>query len=400
VIEFAQALGNLFAPGYRYKVFAGGRGGAKSWQFARALILLSLLKKIRIGCFRELQNSIKDSVHQILREQIDLMGLSRFFEITDKAIRCTETGSDFIFKGLRSNAVEIKSTEGIGIAWVEEAQLVSKDSWEILVPTIRKENSEIWVSFNPIAEDDPTYERFIKRTPPKTIQQWVNWEANPFFSEALNRERLWMQRSDPDAYEHVWCGGCRKISDDIIFRNKYVVDVFEAPKNPSPYFYYGADFGYANDPATLVRCYITGTGEERELWIDYEAWGVGVDFLDLPEMYDRIPDSRRWKIHADNSQPGLIALLANAGFMIEPAEKWTNNVEDGISYLRSFKQIHIHQRCTHMLQEARLYAWKRNRLTGDVVAEVLDKNNHMWDALRYSLDGIIHKSGLAIWARL
>jgi len=402
-IQFAPDFAKLFTPGFRYKVWFGGRGAGKSWQFARTLILLALLKKIRVGCFRELQNSIRDSVHQVIREQIDMMGYSPYFEVTDKTIRCTLTGSDFIFKGLRANATEIKSTEGIDLAWVEEAQLVSKDSWEILTPTIRKENSEIWVSFNPIDEEDPTYAKFISQTPPEMIRKMVNWHDNPFFNEALNKERRWMEQADPDAYEHVWNGGCRTISDNVIFRGKYVIDVFEAPTNPPPErFYFGADFGFANDPATLVRMYITGKAPEEELWIEYEAWGVGVELNEMPQLYDSVPGSRVWPILADNSQPQVISYLEKQhGFNITAADKWTGCVEDGIAHLKGFKLIHIHQRCIHSAEEARLYSYKRDRLTNEVLPIVLDKWNHIWDAVRYALTGFIQGRGLAsIWARL
>jgi len=400
-VEYAQAFEPLFDP-HRFKVFWGGRGAAKTWSFARALVNKAHTEKHRIGCFRELQNSIKDSVHQTIKDQIAMMGLEPWFDITEKSIRSTVTGSNFIFKGLRSNITEIKSTEGITIAWVEEAQLVSKDSWEILEPTIRVEGSEIWVSFNPIEEEDPTYQRFIVHKPPDALVVKVGWEDNPWFSETLDKQRRWMLASDPDAYEHVWNGACRVLSDDVIFRGKYVVECFDPPEYPNePRFFHGADFGFAQDPATLVRLWTTGKAPEEELWIDMEAGGPGIEMDDLPEVYDKIPTSRVWPIKADNARPETISYLRRQGFNISAAEKWTGCVEDGISHLKAFKKIHIHERCKGVLQEARLYRFKRDRLTNQVLPIIIDRNNHYWDAIRYALDGyILRRGGHGVWGKL
>jgi phage terminase large subunit len=402
-VEFAPAFLPLFRKGFRYKVYYGGRGAAKSWSFARALTLKAIREKCRIGCFRELQNSIKDSVHQLIREQIDMMGLSRLFEVTDKQIRCLTTGSDFIFKGLRSNVTEIKSTEGVKYAWVEEAQLVSKDSWEILTPTIRAPDSEIWISFNPIDEEDPTYKKFVLQFPDGTLRVKVGYEDNPFMTLALERERRWLQKSDPDAYEHVWGGNVRRLSDSVIFKGKYVVETFERPFDPPPdRLFQGADFGFAQDPSTLIQMFMTGEAEQQELWIQYEAYGVGIELDDMPEFYDTaVPDCRKWPIKADSSRPETISHISRRGFNMSAAEKWEGCVEDGIAHIKAFRKIHIHERCKHVLQEARLYSYKRDRLTNEVLPVIIDKHNHCWDAIRYGLDGYIQQRGLAgVWGKL
>ena len=180
---FPKAFKGLFKPA-RYKVFHGGRGSAKSWSVARAIVMITASRPVRVLCARELQNSISDSVHKLLSDQIHEMRLDSYFSITANMIRST-VGSEILFKGLRHNVNEIKSTEGVDLCWVEEAQRVSKSSWEILIPTIRKDGSEIWITFNADSEDDPTYQRFIIHPPPDSFVKLVNYDQNPFFPAPL-----------------------------------------------------------------------------------------------------------------------------------------------------------------------------------------------------------------------
>lgn len=385
----------------RYKVLHGGRGGAKSWTVSRALISLAHTKKKRIGCFRELQNSIKDSVHKLLSDQIAAMKLDRWFWITQTSIIHKITGSEFLFKGLRLNATEIKSTEGIDIAWIEEAQLVSETSWELLIPTIRKEDSEIWVTFNAIEETDATYQRFIVNPPPESecIVRKVNYDENPWFPQVLESERLYLLKKDPEAYEHVWGGNCRIISEAVIFRNRYVVDTFEAPYGQRLFF--GMDFGFSGDPSCLTRSYVTGEPPIEELWIEYAEFGYHVEIDELPKLMDKVPASRKWPIKADSSRPETISYLRRQGFSMSAAEKWDGSVEDGIAHLKGFKTIHIHQRCKEMQQEARLYCYKVDKNTNDILPLIVDRHNHGWDSNRYGLDGYIKKRGAnQIWGKL
>lgn len=203
-LSIPRAFSELFSA-CRYKVYYGGRGGAKSWAFADTLLLKAIEKPLRVLCARELQVSIADSVHRLLSDRIESLGLSAFYQIQAKTITGLN-GSEFLFKGLRHNATEIKSTEGIDICWVEEAEKVSQASWEILIPTVRKEGSEIWVSFNPKNATDPTYKRFVMDPPPDSVVRKVSYQDNPFFPEVLELERLDLLRRDPEAYRHVWEG--------------------------------------------------------------------------------------------------------------------------------------------------------------------------------------------------
>lgn len=203
--EIPKKLAPLFQP-KRYKVIRGGRGGAKSWGVARALIIMATQKKIRVGCFREIQNSLSESVHRLLEQQIESMGFSDIFEVRDAVITCTVTGSDFVFAGLFRNVKKIKSMEGIDIAWVEEAESVSDESWDLLTPTIRKPGSEIWIVYNPQFEEDSTHQRFTINPPADCINIEMHYWDNPYFPDVLRAEMEQDKARDPAKYRHKWLG--------------------------------------------------------------------------------------------------------------------------------------------------------------------------------------------------
>jgi phage terminase large subunit len=213
--EFPVKLEGLFKKS-RYKVLYGGRGGAKSWGIARALLIKGAKDPIRILCAREFQTSIKDSVHKLLCDQIESLGLLSFYEITQTSIR-GRNGTEFSFVGLKNNVSNIKSYEGVDICWVEEAQTTSRLSWNILIPTIRKEGSEIWISFNPELETDETYQRFVANPPADCITMKVNWYDNPWFPDTLKLEKDALKARDEEAYNQVWEGLCRQTVDGAIF---------------------------------------------------------------------------------------------------------------------------------------------------------------------------------------
>lgn len=216
--EFPEKLACLFQPA-RYKVLYGGRGGAKSWGIARALLILAAQKPIRVLCAREFQTSIRDSVHKLLSDQIQSLGLLGFYDITQASIR-GKNGSEFAFVGLRNNVANIKSYEGVDICWVEEAQTVSRMSWNVLIPTIRKSGSEIWISFNPELESDETYQRFVVNPPAEAVVQKINWSDNPWFPDTLKLEKDALKERDLQAYNQVWEGICRQSVDGAIFAHE------------------------------------------------------------------------------------------------------------------------------------------------------------------------------------
>jgi phage terminase large subunit len=394
----------------RHKCLYGGRGGAKSHTFARLAIMQSCMEKLRFLCTREYQSSIADSVHKLLADEIRNLHVDAYFDVQQKTIRNKYTGSEFIFKGLHHNIGEIKSTERINRCWVEEAQAVSEESWKVLEPTIREPGSEIWVSFNPIEETDPTYVRYIKRPPPNALVIKLGWQDNPWFPQEMEELRLWTLRTDPDAYDWVWEGQCRRISEATIFRHRFDVEPFETPEDVDR-FYFGADWGFANDPSCLIRCFI----RDEVLYIDYEAYAVGVEIDDLPALfaggvarktgveYPGVPGATDWPIFADNARPETISYLnrTDPGFRIDPADKWQGCVEDGIAYLKGFRRIVIHPRCENTAMEFRLYSYKVDPKTNQILPIVVDKWNHAIDAIRYSLNGVIQARGaMGVWARL
>lgn len=385
---------------HRYKVFYGGRGSGKSWAVAQALVVMCDMANIRVLCCREIQNSIKDSSYQILRDTAERLGISGRFSFLESEIRHKLTGSRFIFKGLLRNEQSVKSTEGIDLVWVEEAQTVSESSWEVLIPTIRKPGSEIWVTFNPLNADDPTTKRFIENPPPEAYVRKINFDENPHFPPELRAEMEHDKAVDYEKYLHIWEGFPRTVSDAQVFKGRYSVESFPDDLwKKADRLFFGADFGFARDPNTLIRCFMY----DGKLYIDYEAYAVGIEIDELPAFYRTVPEVDNWPIHADAARPETISYLANRAnppFRISAASKWQGSIEDGVAYLKSFEKIIIHPRCKHTADEFRLYSYKVDKTTGEVLSVFVDKNNHAIDGIRYALDGYITKPGLSKWARL
>jgi phage terminase large subunit len=367
----------------RYKIYYGGRGGAKSWAFAIVLLLKGVQKPIRVLCCREMQHSIKESVHKLLATQIERLGLSTRYKIQrDRIIGVN--GTEFVFFGLRHDPQQIKSFEGADYAWVEEAQKVTADSWDFLIPTIRKEGSEIWVSFNPDLETDPTYSRFVLNRRPDSFVVKVSHKDNPFFSKEMLSDMQYDKEQDYQKYLNVWEGECAKTTEAQIFKDKFTISDFETPVKQET-FYFGMDWGFSADPTALVRCWIRG----NELFIDYEDGGVGIELDHTHKIIDSIPGAKKYTIRADNSRPESISFISRQGYNIVAAPKWSGSVADGIEFIRSFSHIHIHTRCPQTASEFVHYSYKVDRLSGDILPIVLDKWNHYIDALRYALAPII-----------
>lgn len=385
-LKVPDALAFFLEEQARYKVAYGGRGAGRSWTAARALAAMGYERKMRFLCAREIQVSIADSVHKLISEQIEALGLSRAYDIQRQGIYC-RNGTEFIFSGIRSNVNKIKSLEGVDIAWVEEAESISEESWRVLVPTIRKPGSEIWATFNPREETDPTYQRFVVKTPPNAIVRKVGWQDNPWFPDELRKERDWLLATDPDAEAHVYGGEPRNRSDAQVLRGRWRVEPFEPQAHwDGPYF--GVDWGFAVDPSTMSRCWIDAAA--RTLYVEHEAYGIGVEIEKHPDLFDAVPGGRDHVSRADNARPEMINFMQRNGYSrMIAATKGPGSVEQGVEFLRSFAAIVIHPRCIHAAQEARLWIYKVDRLTGDVKPELEDKNNHVWDGIRYSLEPLI-----------
>lgn len=268
-IVIPKCFKELTAP-HRYKVFWGGRGSGKSWAFALVLLLMGMQRPLRILCVRELQASIADSVHKLLSDLIDTYELQGY-TVTQTAIR-HECGTEFFFKGLKHNLTEIKSTEGVDIVWAEEAEKITKGSWEVLIPTIRKEGSEIWISFNAKNPTDATYVRFVFNKLDDAIVKKVSYRDNPFFPSVLEKERLQLLKDDLAAYQHIWEGD---------FDTRYFGGVYS--KQMALAAEQGRIRANLYDPALLVHtAWDLGRRDSTVIWF-YQRAGKEIRLIDYYE---------------------------------------------------------------------------------------------------------------------
>ncbi|MEY0933807.1 PBSX family phage terminase large subunit [Providencia rettgeri] len=406
-IEIPPKLIPAFEGNYRYRCSHGGRGSAKTRTFALMTAIRGYMAAMNgqsgvILCAREYMNSLEESSMEEVKQAIrSVPWLNDFYELGEKYIRTKCRSVSYVFAGLRHNLDSIKSKARILIAWVDEAESVSEIAWTKLSPTVREAGSEIWVTWNPERDGSATDKRFRKNPPDNAVVVEMNYDDNPWFPSVLEDERLNDQaRLDSATYAWIWEGAYLENSDKQVLANKYVVQSFPDDLwQKADRLLFGADFGFAKDPNTLIRMFIL----DDCLYIEREAYGVGVELDHMPAFYDEIPEARKWPIKADSARPETISYLKRQGFNISAAKKWQGSVEDGITYLRGFKQIIIHPKCKETAKEARLYSYKTDRITGEVLPVILDDNNHCWDAVRYGLDGYITQksnAGLLVPKRL
>lgn len=398
VILIPERLEKLLWP-KQIKIIFGGRGSGKTRTITAILTELARHHTERIICLREVLKSIDDSSYQELVDEIERKPWSSEYRMIQNKITVPAKKSSFKFEGMRTNASQnLKAKAGSTKAWVDEAETVPRESWDALFPTMRRKGSETWISFNPREETDPTWADLVAPywdeavdgiyEDDNTIIIECNFDHNPWLTDELKVQRDKMARVDPDRYAWIWLGKFRKRSDVKVLNGKWIIREFEPGKDwDGPYF--GADFGFAQDPSTLNKCWINN----NKLYIEYEAHGIGIELDDMPKFYDAIPGARDYLIKADCARPETISHIKRKGFRIEGAEKWQGSVEDGITFLRSFEQIVIHPRCKHTIFEANAYEYKTDRLTGDILPDIVDKHNHHWDAIRYALDKMIKRKG-------
>jgi len=384
MIKVPAAFKELFDP-YDFKIYYGGRNGGKSKTFAQALLILGSQNPLKILCVREYMATIKDSVKSDLDEMIQLMNLEDFYESIKTEI-IGLNGTQFIFKGIKLDPIGIKSTSGVNICWVEEAHSVSQTSWDILIPTIREEGSEIWVSFNPDLDTDPVYKMFIIDGRPNTLLKKVTWRDNPFFSERARRDMEFDKKNDPQKYLHIWEGECKTISDAVVFKDKFEVQKFDTPDDEDLIFYHGLDFGFSIDPLAYLRCFIDHNN--RKLYIDRAISGVGIEIEDHEDfILSCVPDAKEWVIKADSARPELIDYLNRKGFKIFSAKKGKDSIKEGIEFIKNYRII-IHESLQDVIKEFSTYSYKVDKHTGQILPILEDKNNHFIDALRYALEDI------------
>lgn len=381
-IETPKWAAPLLQPA-RYKGAHGGRGSGKSHAFAEMMIEEHILdQNSRSVCVREIQKSLNQSVKRLLELKIESMNAGAYFEIQESVIKAKKGDGLIIFQGMQNHTADsIKSLEGYDRAWVEEAQSLSQRSLDLLRPTIRKPDSELWFTWNPSEATDPV-DVLLRgdKVPPGSVIVEVNFDDNPWFPDVLRDEMEYDRDRDPDKYAHVWRGQYVKNSSTRVFKN-WMVEEFDAPADAIHRL--GADWGYAVDPTVLVRCHIIG----RKLYIDYEAYMVGCEIVNTPDLFMTVPESEKWPITADSSRPETIAHMRKNGFpKIMPAVKGAKSVEEGIEWLKSYDII-VHPRCTHTIDELTMYSYKTDPMTGKILPILEDKKNHVIDSLRYACEG-------------
>jgi phage terminase large subunit len=366
----------------RYKGAHGGRGSGKSHFFAEMLIEECIREKTDAVCLREIQKSLKFSVKKLLENKIASMNAGAYFEVQNEQIK-SAAGGVIIFQGMQDHTSDsIKSLEGFKIAWFEEAQTASQRSLDLLRPTIRAPGSQIWATWNPRFATDPIDQLLRGPTPPPSaIVVEANYADNPWLPDELTEEMEYDKRRDPDKYAHIWLGKYQSNTSSRVFKN-WTIEEFEV--DPAALIRQGADWGFSVDPTVLVQAYIVG----RRLYIPYEAYRVGCEIVDTPDLFMSLPDAEKWPMVADSARPETISHLRKNGFpKITSAIKGPKSVEEGVGFLQGF-DIVVHPRCKHTIDELTLYSYKTDPLDESKVLPVLaDKDNHVIDALRYAMEG-------------
>jgi phage terminase large subunit len=389
--QFPAKLKFLFEP-HRYKIARGGRGSAKSWSVARALLIQGKENSLRIGCFREIQKSIKDSVHALLKDQIELLGFGKEYEVLNNEIRGAN-GTTFLFGGLADHTVEsIKSFEGLDRAWIEEGQTVSKKSWGILIPTIRKDGSEIWVTYNPDLDTDETHQRFTIKDPTDCVNVLINYNDNPWFNSVLEQERLDCLRDYPKDYPNIWEGKCRPAAAGAIYydemesaqNNEQIINL---PYDPKLKVHVIVDLGW-NDAMSIIM--VQKNLSEVRI-IDY----IEDSHKKLSEYSSLLKEKKyNWGTmylphdgyNEDVKAESAYKILTGLGWDIPPRESLIEmGVEEGIKAARmTFPRCYFDKAKTVRLVEC-LKRYKRNINTSTDEANKPrhDEYSHGADAFRY-----------------
>ncbi len=389
----------------------GGRGSGKSWGFARALLLIGAREPTRVLCAREVQKSIQQSVHQLLRDQIEQMGLSSFYEVLTTEIR-GKNGTQFFFSGLSDQTAEsLKSFEGVKICWVEEAQSVSKQSWDILIPTIRADGSEIWISYNPQLESDETHRRFTTKPPPDCVNVEVNYSDNPYFPEVLEKERQHAKATmKPEEYAHIWEGKCKPAVEGAIYfdeMSQAADRIREVPHDGNLKTHIVWDLGF-NDAMSIalvqkvsseirVIGYIEGvqrtladySAELKALRLDGQAMNWGKCYL---------PHDGFAKRHQTGKDDATV--LTGLGWEVEKVPQ--TDVEAGIKRAREvFPRVYFHRaRAERLIECLKRYRRHVSASTGEPGKPLHDEFSHGADCFRYlalSSDGMTNDAARSGW---
>lgn len=400
---------------HRIITLYGGRGSGKTFATAMDVPYIMGMTKINVLAAREYQNSISDSSKKEIETAIESLGQEDKFRITDREINHHLTGSSCIFRGLWNNVRSLKSISDIGLVWIEEGQTSTKETLEILLPSIRRPGNRIIVTMNPEQEFDFVFQEFIAKCGlpgyKDRLAVQVNYNSNPYFTESLESDRQTaLQRiltaPNEDArlqaiadYCWIWLGHTKRIAGAAVLKRWEIRD-FEAPEGVE--FFHGADWSNGGqDPTAGVRCFeaIDESGM-MSLWVDYEVHANNASLDDLPELFDSIPTLNRgrrsssippWLIRADSSLPLAINKLNESGFNCEAAVKAPQSVEDGIAHLNNYNRLYIHPRCKAAAMECSGYKWKVDRMSGAIQPVLAKGNDHIPDAIRYAVEHLVNK---------
>ncbi len=377
-IEIPEEYRGLFDDSWREAAIYGGRYSLKSHTVARYLLIQARMKKTRVACFREFQNSIAESSHQLLADLIKQYELNEFV-ITDKTIVNKINGSDFLFKGLHHNEQSVKSTEGIDIAWVEEAQTVSKESIEILTPTVRKPNSKIIYTYNRLREDDPVHQRLVIEGRPNTLVINVNYdiaEKYGWLPQNIKNEIEDDKQHRPALYMHKWLGEPSTLERQI-YKEWQIIDTipYEARLE-----LYGLDYGYSNDPTAIVAIYYYNGGY---IW-DEVAYQKG---LSNRQIADILLNQTPAPVVPDSAEPKSNDELKSYGLTVIPAQKGADSVKNGIQLVQSCR-ISLTKRSTNLIKERRNYFWEIDK-DGKILNRPEHQFSHGMDAGRYGQVALI-----------
>lgn len=381
----------------------GGRGSTKS-SFTALQIILGIMRSPDTNALvlRKVGDTLRKSVFATLLWAIDTLGVTHLFSYTiaPPAITYIPTGQQILMAGL-DNPQKLKSIKArkgyFKYLWFEEANdFNGMDEIRNVEQSVLR-GGELFVEF-------------VTYNPPNDPAAWVNkeslfqpanriihastyldvpteWLGQRFIDKALE-----LKERDPLKYQHEYMGEAVGRAEQIVFHGKWQEKAFETPPTNDLYqsrFFYGVDWGFANDPTAITRCFIVGD----DLYIDYEAGGTGVEFEDIPSLFDKIPEVRRWKLYADSARPETISYVKRQSFNIKSVPKWKGSVEDGIEYIKSFKRIYIHPRCRETINEFMKYSYKVDKHTQEILPVLEDSFNHYIDSLRYALNDYIQKKG-------
>lgn len=395
-VQIPPKLIPVFSGDARIRGAYGGRGSGKSYSFAKMTAVFGYIRGMagqdgRILCAREFMNSLEDSAFVDVSKAIRSEPfLDAYYDIGEKFIRSRDGRIKYIFAGLSRNLDSIKSKADVLIAWVDEAEGVSESAWRKLMPTVRESGSEVWVTWNPESPESPTHMRFRDTTPARAKIIELNWRDNPWWTYELEGERLDELSRRPDTYEHTYEGAFLTLTDAQIFGGKFDIAEFDpAPDWNGPYF--GMDFGFSQDPTVATEWWV----HAGKLYCRREAGRVKLELDDTAGYFTpRIPNIAMHAIRADSARPESISYLKRHGLpRITGVKKWPGSVEDGIAHMKSYDRIIIHPDCPQTAREFRLYSYKVDRLSGDVLTSIQDANNHYIDSARYAIAPLIKQRG-------